>query len=79
VSVLRARRSPIHANSFPSLNKGADSGLGWKFEPVNGGNPVASGRAPASQVVWGDINGCVLPRVPWEVRMAACIVLLSDT
>lgn len=42
-----------------SINKGVDSGdsLGWKWSPLNGGKPIASGAAPASQVVFGDIDG----------------------
>ncbi|EXL92374.1 hypothetical protein NOF04DRAFT_16014 [Fusarium oxysporum II5] len=31
--------------------------LGWAWKPINGGKPIASGAAPASQVVFGDING----------------------
>ena len=31
--------------------------LGWQWIPLNGGNPIASGVAPASQVKFGDING----------------------
>ncbi|OBT86037.1 hypothetical protein VE02_05546 [Pseudogymnoascus sp. 03VT05] len=38
------------------LNKGPDEGMGWKFEALNGGEPIASGRAPASQVLFADIN-----------------------
>ena len=51
--------------TLSSLNKGKDEGMGWKFEALNGGEPIASGRAPASQVVFGDINGWAqLPRTP---------------
>ncbi|KAL0929864.1 uncharacterized protein CTRU02_215073 [Colletotrichum truncatum] len=34
----------------------ADS-LGWTWRPADGGNPIATGAAPASQVVFGDIDG----------------------
>lgn len=54
----------MHADSFISLNKGPDEGMGWKFEALNGGEPIASGRAPASQILFADINRCVLPRAP---------------
>lgn len=47
----------MHADSFFSLNKGRDEDLGWKFDPMYDGKPIVSGRAPASQVVFGDING----------------------
>ncbi|KAL5347503.1 hypothetical protein ACLOAV_007815 [Pseudogymnoascus australis] len=35
---------------------GPDEGMGWKFEALNGGEPIASGRAPASQILFADIN-----------------------
>ncbi|KAH7313967.1 hypothetical protein B0I35DRAFT_452195 [Stachybotrys elegans] len=31
--------------------------LGWKWNPVNGGRPIASGVGPSSQVAFGDIDG----------------------
>ncbi|KAJ4199065.1 hypothetical protein NW767_008648 [Fusarium falciforme] len=42
-----------------SLNAGVDDGdsLGWAWKPLNGGKAIASGAAPAHQVVFGDING----------------------
>ncbi|CCT67685.1 uncharacterized protein FFUJ_14670 [Fusarium fujikuroi IMI 58289] len=41
------------------LNSGVNDGdsLGWAWSPINGGKPIASGAAPANQVVFGDING----------------------
>ncbi|KAJ4208903.1 hypothetical protein NW759_013504 [Fusarium solani] len=41
------------------LNAGAGDGdsLGWAWKPLNGGKAIASGAAPAHQVVFGDING----------------------
>lgn len=54
----------MYADSFSSLNKGKDTGMGWKFDPMYDGKPIVSGRAPANQVVFGDIDGCVLPRAP---------------
>ncbi|UZP45216.1 hypothetical protein NXS19_013028 [Fusarium pseudograminearum] len=41
------------------LNDGVNDGdsLGWAWSPINGGKPIASGAAPANQVVFGDING----------------------
>nr|UMZ45332.1 hypothetical protein [Paramyrothecium sp.] len=41
------------------LNAGIHSSglLGWLWREANGGDPIASGAAPASQVVFGDING----------------------
>ncbi|KAG5808825.1 hypothetical protein H9Q71_006708 [Fusarium xylarioides] len=41
------------------LNSGVNDGdsLGWAWGPINGGKPIASGAAPANQVVFGDING----------------------
>ncbi|KAM0360431.1 hypothetical protein ACHAP4_002508 [Fusarium culmorum] len=41
------------------LNSGVNDGdsLGWSWSPINGGKPIASGAAPANQVVFGDING----------------------
>jgi hypothetical protein len=41
------------------LNTGPNEGdiLGWFWNPLNGGKPIASGVAPASKVVFGDING----------------------
>jgi hypothetical protein len=31
--------------------------LGWFWDPLNRGNPIATGTAPAAKVVFGDING----------------------
>ncbi|KAH7303224.1 hypothetical protein B0I35DRAFT_498648 [Stachybotrys elegans] len=41
------------------LNAGIDDedSLGWAWRPLNSGRPIASGAAPASQVVFGDIDG----------------------
>ncbi|KAH7006558.1 SGNH hydrolase-type esterase domain-containing protein [Fusarium venenatum] len=41
------------------INKGPnkDDSLGWLWNPLNGGKPIASGAAPASQVTFGDIDG----------------------
>ncbi|KAK7422803.1 hypothetical protein QQX98_001364 [Neonectria punicea] len=41
------------------LNKGLDddTNFGWKWAPMNGGNPIAAGVAPADQVRFADING----------------------
>lgn len=41
------------------VNKGLskDDSLGWLWEPLNGGQPVASGAAPAALVKFGDIDG----------------------
>ena len=57
----------MQADSCPSLNKGPDEGMGWKFEVLNGGEPIASGRAPASYILFADINRCVLPRGPTTI------------
>ncbi|KAJ3565378.1 hypothetical protein NPX13_g7525 [Xylaria arbuscula] len=41
------------------LNAGVNDkdSLGWTWRPLNDGNPIAIGAAPASQVVFGDIDG----------------------
>ncbi|KAF5019289.1 hypothetical protein F66182_8707 [Fusarium sp. NRRL 66182] len=41
------------------INKGINENdsLGWLWSPLNGGKPIASGAAPASQVMFGDIDG----------------------
>ncbi|KAK7973640.1 elongation factor Tu GTP binding domain-containing protein [Apiospora arundinis] len=41
------------------VNKGpnTDDSLGWLWEPLNGGRPIASGAAPAARVQFGDIDG----------------------
>ncbi|KAL4861685.1 SGNH hydrolase-type esterase domain-containing protein [Aspergillus spectabilis] len=41
------------------VNDGPDDSdvLGWAWRPLNGGQPVASGAAPASMVQFGDVNG----------------------
>jgi hypothetical protein len=44
-----------------SLNKGADpnepGGLGWLWNPINGGSPIAGGAGRAENVIFGDIDG----------------------
>lgn len=52
----------MNANSSLSLNKGPDEGMGWKFDAVNEGKAIASGRAPGSQILFADINRLGLPR-----------------
>ncbi|KAL4939991.1 hypothetical protein BDV06DRAFT_224534, partial [Aspergillus oleicola] len=41
------------------VNEGPDDSdvLGWAWRPLNGGQPIASGAAPASRVQFGDVNG----------------------
>ncbi|TIC96910.1 hypothetical protein CH35J_007763 [Colletotrichum higginsianum] len=41
------------------LNKGPndDDALGWLWNPINNGNPIASGAGPGSTVQFGDIDG----------------------
>ncbi|PNY28626.1 Lipase 1 [Tolypocladium capitatum] len=49
----------LHGEGLRSYNAGYDGldSLGWLWLPRNGGKPVASGAAPASQVQFGDIDG----------------------
>ncbi|KAF4990980.1 hypothetical protein FDECE_14187 [Fusarium decemcellulare] len=41
------------------INSGVNNedSLGWTWSPLNGGKAIASGAAPAHQVVFGDIDG----------------------
>ncbi|KAK4183861.1 hypothetical protein QBC35DRAFT_525860 [Podospora australis] len=41
------------------INKGPDAndGLGWRWNTVNGGNPITPGQGPSATVQFGDING----------------------
>ena len=43
--------------SLNSLPPKSSDVLGWQWNPMNGGSPIASGAGPASQVQFGDING----------------------
>lgn len=50
------------SNDTFSLNAGVDDAdsLGWSWKPLNSGKPISIGEVPASQVVFGDIDGYVL-------------------
>lgn len=50
---------PASGATSAYLNGGpSDSdSLGWSWVPLNGGNPIATGAAPADQVQFGDIDG----------------------
>ncbi|KAF6833212.1 hypothetical protein CPLU01_05731 [Colletotrichum plurivorum] len=39
------------------LAKKSSEPLGWDWIPLNGAKPIASGAAPASQVIFGDVTG----------------------